>query len=94
MDALLLCALPYHSTNEFVRLVQTLSIGKGLWSWMTKMQDSGAAMPRELLVKRCINDKVCGPPLIRGCSTNASGAQFYFLWVSLAIEGLFYSCSC
>ena len=58
MDALFLCALPYHATNEFVRVVQTLSIGKGLWSWLSKMQDTGASMPRELLIKRCINDKV------------------------------------
>ncbi|MEW5318749.1 MAG: hypothetical protein WDW38_009944 [Sanguina aurantia] len=57
VDALLSCALPYHSTNEFVRLVQTMPLAHSTWAWLAKGQSSGAALPRDLLVKRCINDK-------------------------------------
>lgn len=61
MESLLLCALPYHGTNEFVRLVQTLALGstkQGGWMWLAPIQTSGAALPREVLVKRCVNDAV------------------------------------
>ncbi|PNH06163.1 hypothetical protein TSOC_007476 [Tetrabaena socialis] len=59
VDALLTAALPYHATNEFVRLVQTLAIGVpgSLWGWLAKMQSSGAALPRDLLAQRCANDR-------------------------------------
>ncbi|EFJ42549.1 hypothetical protein VOLCADRAFT_107183 [Volvox carteri f. nagariensis] len=59
VDSLLTAALPYHSTNEFVRLVQTLAIGPpgSLWGWLAKMQSSGASLPRDLLAQRCVNDR-------------------------------------
>ncbi|GLC34752.1 hypothetical protein PLESTB_001159600 [Pleodorina starrii] len=59
VDALMTAALPYHSTNEFVRLVQTLALGApgSLWGWLAKMQTSGASLPRDLLAQRCINDR-------------------------------------
>lgn len=72
---LMTCALPYHGTPEFVRLVQTLRLDKGekgLWGWLARMQESGAPMPRELLVQRCLNDKVGRRPLAgRQCLTAA-----------------------
>lgn len=62
VDALMHAALPYHATNEFVRLVQVLRLeGNGaarLWEFLAPMQQSGASMPREVLVQRCVNDKV------------------------------------
>lgn len=57
VSALFACALPYHATNEFVRLVQTMHIGHGAWSFLRKMQETGASMPRDALVKRCLADK-------------------------------------
>lgn len=69
VESLLLCALPYHGTNEFVRLVQTLALGstkQGGWMWLAPIQTSGAALPREVLVKRCVNDAV-------GCPGGDSG---------------------
>ncbi|KAG2446493.1 hypothetical protein HYH02_008484 [Chlamydomonas schloesseri] len=59
VDALLTAALPYHATNEFVRLVQTLALGPpgSLWGWLAKMQTSGASLPRDLLAQRAANDK-------------------------------------
>ncbi|GAB4814939.1 hypothetical protein N2152v2_001985 [Parachlorella kessleri] len=60
-DALMHAALPYHATNEFVRLVQVLRLGTGgssrLWDFLAPMQQSGASMPREVLVQRCIHDR-------------------------------------
>ncbi|GIL54419.1 hypothetical protein Vafri_9956 [Volvox africanus] len=59
VDSLMTAALPYHSTNEFVRLVQTLALGApgSLWGWLAKMQTSGASLPRDLLAQRCANDR-------------------------------------
>lgn len=59
VDALLSASLPYHGTNEFVRLVQTLALGPpgSLWGWLAKMQTTGASLPRELLVQRAANDR-------------------------------------
>ncbi|GFR47970.1 hypothetical protein Agub_g9794, partial [Astrephomene gubernaculifera] len=59
VDALMTAALPYHATNEFVRLVQVLALGApgSLWGWLSKMQTSGAALPRHLLTQRCANDR-------------------------------------
>lgn len=64
---LLMSALPYHGTNEFVRLVQTLSLPPavkgsamtiGCWSWLHKIQSSGASLTRDVLMQRCVNDQV------------------------------------
>eukprot|EP00798_Chlamydomonas_sp_ICE-L_P013555 gene13555-19426_t len=58
VDALLACALPYHSTNEFVRLVQCLALSRSSgFNWLEPIQKSGAALPRDILVQRCINDQ-------------------------------------
>jgi U3 small nucleolar RNA-associated protein 10 len=57
IEALLLCALPYHGTNEFVRLAQTMVLANAPgWAWLSRMQQSGAALPREVLVQRCVTD--------------------------------------
>ncbi len=58
VDDLMLCALPYHTTNEFVRLVQVLALKGSKWEWLSPLQDSGASVPRDVLVQRCINDQV------------------------------------
>ena len=57
MHDLLLCGLPYHGTNEFVRLVQTLALKGTTWEWLTPMQRSGASMPRHVLITRLSSDK-------------------------------------
>ena len=58
VDALVACGLPYHATNHFVRVVQILHLDQSIWRFLSPMQKSGAAMPRTLLVQRCINDQV------------------------------------
>ncbi len=57
VDALIACGLPYHATNHFVRLVQLLHLDNTCWKFLSPMQKSGAAMPRALLVQRCVNDQ-------------------------------------
>ncbi|KAA6423834.1 MAG: hypothetical protein FRX49_06405, partial [Trebouxia sp. A1-2] len=57
VDVLIACGLPYHATNHFVRLVQLLHLDSTCWKFLSPMQKSGAAMPRALLVQRCINDQ-------------------------------------
>ncbi|GLI61497.1 hypothetical protein VaNZ11_003825, partial [Volvox africanus] len=81
VDSLMTAALPYHSTNEFVRLVQTLALGApgSLWGWLAKMQTSGASLPRDLLAQRCVNDRqlllfICKAAGHLG-SADASGAS-------------------
>lgn len=70
VHALISMSLPYHSTNEFVRLAQTLTLsgqgGKGCWGWLSRMQESGASLPREVLVQRCINDRAVLRALCEG----------------------------
>ena len=58
MDALMAGALPFHATNHFVRLVQTLHLQHSIWQFLAPMQQSGASMPRSTLVLRCTRDKV------------------------------------
>lgn len=62
VSELLLCALPYHSTPEFARLVAVLQLKGGPWEWLTPCQQTGAPPPRELLVRRCVNDQVHRTP--------------------------------
>ena len=53
-------ALPYHATNEFVRLVQTFRLDNNnspLFAFLTPMQKSRVALPRQILVQRCLTDR-------------------------------------
>lgn len=51
-------ALPYHATNDFVRLVQILSLEGTPFQFLAPMQSSGAALHRSILVERCLTDQV------------------------------------
>ena len=64
VEALLACALPYHSTLRFVRLVQAMRL-QSTWAFMAPMQRSGAPMPR-----RCARLQACarGALLLRRSS--------------------------
>lgn len=55
VSALMGCALPFHSTLQFVRLVHTMRLDS-LWAFLGPMQQSGAPLPRSTLVQRCCND--------------------------------------
>ena len=61
MEDLIACGLPFHSTNQFVRLVQAAKVDDTIWEFLRPMQKLGGALPRASLVQRCLTDKV--PPL-------------------------------
>jgi U3 small nucleolar RNA-associated protein 10 len=58
VNELLLCALPYHATPEFARLLVLLQLKGSTWEWLEPGQQSGAPPPRDIIVRRCINDHV------------------------------------
>ncbi|XP_076024052.1 HEAT repeat-containing protein 1 isoform X2 [Genypterus blacodes] len=57
-DSLLACALPYHDTNIFVRVVQLLKIKEtnNRWSWLHCLQKPGVPLSRGALVAHCCTD--------------------------------------
>ena len=63
------CAIAYHSTTEFVRLVQICQLDHTIWAFLKPMQESGSPMPRSVLVQRCSADKVLHlAPAVRAAS--------------------------
>jgi hypothetical protein len=60
VNELLLCALPYHATPEFARLLVLLQLKGTPWEWLAPGQQSGAPPPRDIFVRRCVNDHVSG----------------------------------
>jgi len=57
ITALMHAALPYHATNEFVRLVQILRLDGTPFQFLSPMQKSGVALPRTVLIQRCLTDR-------------------------------------
>ncbi|EKX47067.1 hypothetical protein GUITHDRAFT_50349, partial [Guillardia theta CCMP2712] len=55
LDDLLLCCLPYHTTPQFVRLVQ-LTNPKDKWSFLNGVKKTGAPLSRTVLAGACISD--------------------------------------
>lgn len=73
VHSLISMALPYHSTNEFVCLVQTLHLSNqgihpinNCWGWLSRMQESGASLSRHVLVERCLLDRAVLRALCEG----------------------------
>ncbi|KAL5979881.1 hypothetical protein ACLOJK_038993 [Asimina triloba] len=56
VDELVLCALPYHDTHAFVRIVQVLELGNKKWAFLEGIKASGAPPPRNVIVQQCIRD--------------------------------------
>ncbi|EOA29708.1 hypothetical protein CARUB_v10012793mg [Capsella rubella] len=54
LEELVLCALPYHDTHAFVRIVQLLSTGNTKWKFLDGVKNSGAPPPRSVIVQQCI----------------------------------------
>ncbi|XP_068160889.1 HEAT repeat-containing protein 1 isoform X2 [Antennarius striatus] len=57
-DSLLACALPYHHTHLFTRVLQLLPLRdpSNRWSWMSGLQKVGVSLSRGALVSRCSSD--------------------------------------
>ncbi|XP_077219422.1 ARM repeat superfamily protein isoform X2 [Tasmannia lanceolata] len=56
IDELVLCALPYHDTHAFVRIVQLLDLGNKKWEFLEGVKTSGATPPRKVIVQHCIRN--------------------------------------
>lgn len=56
VEELILCALPYHDTHVFVQIVQLIDTGNSKWKFLDGVKVSGARLPREVVVKQCIQD--------------------------------------
>ncbi|KAL6980908.1 hypothetical protein U1Q18_022544 [Sarracenia purpurea var. burkii] len=56
-EDLILCALPYHDTHIFVRIVQLIDTGNSKWKFLDGVKASGAPPPREVIVQQCTRDK-------------------------------------
>ncbi|XP_026432640.1 uncharacterized protein At3g06530-like isoform X2 [Papaver somniferum] len=57
IDELVNCALPYHDTATFVRIVQIVQLQNSKWGFLEAVQKSGAPPPRNVLVQQCIRDR-------------------------------------
>ena len=60
VEQVITCALPYHSTAEFVKLVQLCNIDGTSFYWLQGVKEKGAAPPRDRLVTRCTHDGAAG----------------------------------
>ncbi|XP_019730064.1 HEAT repeat-containing protein 1 isoform X2 [Hippocampus comes] len=58
VESLLACALPYHHTNTFVRVVQLLKIKDAThrWNWLQALQKPGVPLAKGTLVTHCFSD--------------------------------------
>ncbi|MCD7468760.1 hypothetical protein HAX54_007198 [Datura stramonium] len=56
IEELILCALPYHDTHVFVRVVQLIDTGNSKWKFLEGVKASGAPLPRKIIVQQCIRD--------------------------------------
>ncbi|XP_007565302.1 HEAT repeat-containing protein 1 [Poecilia formosa] len=57
-DSLLACALPYHDTNLFVRVLQLLNLKEATnrWNWLQCLQKPGVPLSRGTLITHCYSD--------------------------------------
>ena len=53
--------LPYHATPQFSRLAQICKLDGTLWVFLSKMQSSGATLPRHALSQMCHEQPVRSP---------------------------------
>ena len=58
VDAFIACAMPWHSTPEFVKACQVCQLENSKhFKWLTGVKETGAAPPRDALAVRCSKDK-------------------------------------
>jgi hypothetical protein len=57
VDGLLTCMLPYHATPQFSRLVQICRLKDSIWSFLGKMQETGATLPRHAVAQICFENQ-------------------------------------
>ncbi|AET00469.2 uncharacterized protein At3g06530 isoform X2 [Medicago truncatula] len=72
VEDLILCSLPYHDTHAFVRVVQILKIRNRIWEFLKGVKDSGATLPRMVVVQQCLRD---GGELLKSLCDYASPSK-------------------
>ncbi|KAF5456237.1 hypothetical protein F2P56_025738 [Juglans regia] len=55
-EELILCALPYHDTHAFVRIMMLIDTRNTKWKFLDGVKASGAPPPRKVIVQQCIRD--------------------------------------
>ncbi|XP_033875164.3 HEAT repeat-containing protein 1 [Acipenser ruthenus] len=57
-ESLIACALPYHETKVFVRVIQLLKISEPThrWNWLEPLQKHGVHLARGTLITHCYKD--------------------------------------
>nr|XP_018667544.1 HEAT repeat-containing protein 1 isoform X2 [Ciona intestinalis] len=57
-DDLLMCALPYHGTNLFVRTVQLLDVSHptNKWCWLSQVKNEGVSLSNKNIATHCTRD--------------------------------------
>ncbi|KAJ7987637.1 hypothetical protein DPEC_G00328550 [Dallia pectoralis] len=58
VDSLIACALPYHETKVFVRVIQLLKLNDPTfhWNWLEGLQKPGVPLARGTLITHCYKD--------------------------------------
>lgn len=56
IEEFILCALPYHDTHVFVRVVQLIDTRNSRWKFLGGVKASGAPLPRNIIVQQSIRD--------------------------------------
>uniref|UniRef100_A0A673YEQ4 HEAT repeat-containing protein 1 n=1 Tax=Salmo trutta TaxID=8032 RepID=A0A673YEQ4_SALTR len=58
VDTLLACALPYHETKVFVRVIQLFKLKDptNRWNWLERLQKPGVPLARGTLITHCYKD--------------------------------------
>lgn len=74
IDAMLECALPFHESTLFARLLQLMKVNGAQWDWLKVAQKNGAPVARGTLVQRCLMVR-CATCVLSGAHPFASLAQ-------------------
>ncbi|KAH7537802.1 hypothetical protein FEM48_Zijuj03G0131900 [Ziziphus jujuba var. spinosa] len=62
IEEMILCALPYHDTHEFVYIIQQIDTGNerwknSRWRFLEAVKATGAVPPRKVIVQQCLRDR-------------------------------------
>ena len=58
VDELICCALPFHQTNLFARVLNTITLNKQTekWYWLLQTKRSGSPLPKSVLIQHCLSE--------------------------------------
>ena len=97
MDAAVTCALPYHATVQFVRLVQVLRVEGTCWTFLSAVKSEGAPPTRDALVACVARNSSLLALVADAATTTATGSargsrgvanSFYTLLLTEAVASM------